>query len=299
MAIPPRSIQEHHTDQPVAIVHCDQGLARRLERAEGRSNAEFVEARAKAFPEIGTEWIEIGGTCAMFDGIGSPCTQTFGLGLFAPVTEADLARLEQFFQRRGSDVFHEITPLPETSLLGRLNERGYHPIELSNVLFRPIRPRIHPASSSDNAIHVREIESGEHDLWARVATDGWADVAPELQDFMLGLGQVNPHRVNAHCFLAEKQGGAVAAGAICLYEGVALLAGASTIPRWRRQGAQHALLGERLRFAAENGCDIAMIAAQPGSASQKNAERWGFRVAYTRTKWCLGLSRNSTNVSTT
>jgi hypothetical protein len=29
-----------------------------------------------------------------------------------------------------------------------------------------------------------------------------------------------------------------------------------------------------------------MVAA-PGSDSQRNAERAGFRVAYTRTKWCL------------
>ena len=30
-----------------------------------------------------------------------------------------------------------------------------------------------------------------------------------------------------------------------------------------------------------------MIVAQPGSGSQRNAERNGFRIAYTRTKWRL------------
>ena len=56
----------------------------------------------------------------------------------------------------------------------------------------------------------------------------------------------------------------------------------------REQGAQLALLDYRLRFAAQGGCDIAMIVTQPGSASQRNAERQGFHVAYTRTKWQLG-----------
>ena len=28
-----------------------------------------------------------------------------------------------------------------------------------------------------------------------------------------------------------------------------------------------------------------MMCAQPGSASQRNAERHGFRIAYTRMKW--------------
>ena len=30
-----------------------------------------------------------------------------------------------------------------------------------------------------------------------------------------------------------------------------------------------------------------MMVAAPGSASQRNAERQGFRIAYTRTKWML------------
>src|SRR5262249_5311077 len=155
----------------------------------------------------------------------------------------------------------------------------------------PIGTGVPVALPRDDAIQVRQIGFGEHNLWARVVADGWADVVPELHEFLLGLGQVNPHRVHTYCFLAEKDGEAAAAGAICLFEKVALLAGACTIPKWRRQGAQLALLGDRLRFAAENGCEIAMVVAAPGSASQHNAERRGFRVAYTRTKWCLGRKR--------
>ncbi len=70
-------------------------------------------------------------------------------------------------------------------------------------------------------------------------------------------------------------------------DGVALLAGASTIPDARRQGAQLALLEARLRYAADEGCDLAMMGAQPGSASQRNAEQHGFRIAYTRLKWSI------------
>jgi hypothetical protein len=51
--------------------------------------------------------------------------------------------------------------------------------------------------------------------------------------------------------------------------------------------ANAAFVEARLRFAAERGCDLAMMGALPGSASQRNAERQGFRIAYTRTKWRL------------
>ena len=37
--------------------------------------------------------------------------------------------------------------------------------------------------------------------------------------------------------------------------------------------------------AAAQGCDIALMGALPGSGSQRNAERHGFRIAYTRIKW--------------
>jgi hypothetical protein len=91
----------------------------------------------------------------------------------------------------------------------------------------------------------------------------------------------------ATCFVAEKDGTPIATAALFMHEGTALLAGASTIPSGRRQGAQNALLDTRLQTAASNGCNLAMMIAAPGSASQRNAERQGFRIAYTRTKWQL------------
>jgi GNAT superfamily N-acetyltransferase len=72
-----------------------------------------------------------------------------------------------------------------------------------------------------------------------------------------------------------------------MHDGVAILAGASTVPEFRCRGLQAALLHARLEHAARAGCDLAMMAALPGSGSQRNAERRGFRIAYTRTKWAL------------
>ena len=78
-----------------------------------------------------------------------------------------------------------------------------------------------------------------------------------------------------------------AAGALSIYKGVALFAGAATVPELRRRGLQAALLEERMRYACEHRCDLAMMVAEAGSSSQRNAERQGFRVAYTRIKWRL------------
>jgi GNAT superfamily N-acetyltransferase len=74
---------------------------------------------------------------------------------------------------------------------------------------------------------------------------------------------------------------------LCLHEGVALFGGSATVPEFRRRGLQAALLEKRMEYALEQGCDLAMMVAEAGSNSQRNAERKGFRVAYTRLKWRL------------
>lgn len=195
----------------------DRELARRLERTEGGANAAFVEARARLHPSSGAEWTEIAGAYAMFDGVGSPLTQTFGLGVFAMPSDGEMARLEAFFRDRGAEVHHEVSPLADPRLLEVLAARGYRPIELSSVLFRPVGATVGAGRAPDAAIRVRRTDPAEAALWADVAAAGWGD----------------------------------------------------------------------LRFAAEQGCDLAMMGAAPGSASQRNAERQGFRIAYTRIKWAL------------
>lgn len=261
----------------------DLSLARRLERTEARANASFVESRARLQPDTGAAWIDVG-AYAMFDGVGSPLSQTFGLGLFSDASDDALEQLESFFIARGADVFHEVSPLAEPSLLQRLPERGYVPIELTSVMYRPIALG---STREEPAVRARCVEEGEAETWARVAADGWSSESQELGEFMLELGAVSARSRNTFCFLAELEGTPIAAGAVSISDDVALLAGASTIESARRQGAQRALLDARLRFAQQRGCELAMMCAAPGSASQRNAEREGFRIAYTRVKWLL------------
>jgi GNAT superfamily N-acetyltransferase len=222
----------------------------------------------------------------MFDGAGSPITQTFGLGLFAPAADADLAELEAFFDARGADTHHEVSPLADPALLALLPARGYRPVELSTVLHRPLGDAA-PAAAARRPGPLpvaRPIAGDELAAWAEVSMRGWGE-QPELSPFMRDFGLVTGRSRGSSCFVAELDGLVVATGAVALHGGVALLAGASTLPAWRGRGAQAALLAARLAFAAERGCDLAMMGAAPGSTSQTNAERQGFRVAYTRIKW--------------
>jgi GNAT superfamily N-acetyltransferase len=259
--------------------YSDQTLSRRLERCEAKTNAAMVASRALLHPELGTTWFERAGAYAMYDGAGSPLTQTFGLGLFAVPRDEDLDALEQFFVEREAPVFHEVSPLADPETLVLLSRRGYRPVELTTILYRPV-----VALQRTNDVRTRVIEAGEEDLWSATSAAGWSEY-PELADFMHDLGRVTAMSRGTLAFLAEIDGRPVATGALAIHDGVAILAGASTVPTERKQGAQRALLESRLQYAFEHGCDLATMGAQPGSASQRNAERQGFRIAYTRIKW--------------
>ena len=260
----------------------DLQLARRLEQTEGRGNAAFVDAQARLDPASGAIWKVAGGTAVMFAGVGSPITQTFGLGLHEPLREIELDAIERFFTSRGSAVIHEVCPLAGVEVFATLARRGYKPVELSAVLYRPIDAdtRI----SADAQLSVRKVEEQEVGMYAKVSAHGWSE-HPDLMPFIEGFARLSA--ACATCFVAERDGTPIATAALFMHERTALLAGASTIPGGRRRGAQNALLNARLQTAASHGCDLAMMVAAPGSASQRNAERQGFRIAYTRTKWQL------------
>jgi Acetyltransferase (GNAT) domain len=263
----------------------DLALARRLERAEATSNARFVELRAGLDPGRGACWIEVGGTYAMYDGPASPVTQTFGLGMFQAPTADDFDRLERFFFERGAPADHEVSPQADPATLVLLVERGYRPFEFTSVMFRPVTsPPVPESPSPRPGVIVRVIGADEADLWAKTASTGWGAADG---DFMLDVARVNAVAPDGHLFLAELDGRPIATAALAIHDGVAHFAGASTIPAGRRNGAQLALLDARMRHAAAHGCDLALMGAAPGSGSQRNAERHGFRIAYTRIKWRL------------
>ena len=269
------------------MVFADIQLARRLERAEGHACRSFAEARKHLDPESESTWMECAGAYAVFDGVDSPVTQSFGLGMFEEPSAESMDRIERFFFDRGAAAMHEVSPLAGVATLDLLCARGYRPMEISSVLYQQIEPERPEQDANDGGITVRVIGPEEAALWSSISARGWAHDHPEFQGFLESFGILVAAREQSVCFLAELDGQPGAAGVLSLHEGVALFGGASTVPEMRRRGLQSALLQARMRYAAEHGCDLAMMVTEAGSQSQRNAERTGFRIAYTRTKWRL------------
>lgn len=266
----------------------DLALSRRLETTDALAGVEFARSWARQHSFQGEVFIAVAGGHAAFGGIDSPLTQAFGLGLNGPVTEADMQSIEDFYSAHKSALNIETCPLADPSLLKLLNERGYRPIEYSNVLVRELTTDdSHAWPNPPNAtgkVQVRRPADDEAESYSLVVMKSFfenAEIPLELQSAFVSCF----YAAGAYFFLAEIDGVSAGGGMMSIHQGAASFGGAGTLREFRNRGVQSALLLARIALAAELGCDLAMVATSPGSGSQRNVERLGFRVAYTRTKF--------------
>ena len=267
------------------LLFADLELARRLETTDALAGVEFARAWARLHSYTGEVSLAVAGGQAGFAGADSPVTQAFGLGLNGPVSETDMERMEAFYRAHGAPVNIETCPLADPSLLKLLNERGYRPIEYSNVLARElVADDANFTREFPNQIQVRGAEPDEAEAYSLLVAKSFfenSEITPEFLDVI-----TSPfHAAGAYFFLAELDGAAAGGGMMSAHHGVASLGGAGTLPEFRSRGVQTALILARIKHAAVLGCDLAMVATMPGSGSQRNVERHGFRVVYTRTKF--------------
>lgn len=259
-------------------------LARRVEMAEAVAMQACAEAALRLRPDQPIAIANFGGGIAAFAGKDSPVTQAIGVGLDGPVADAELDGLEEFFHSRGAAVALELCPLVDLALYQTLAKRGYHLAEVSNVLVRDLNSTAAAEFEGKSPyVITRPAAANEADLWTLTVAQGFAEHYPVTQsilDVMLGFFY-RESACNYLAFIGEEVAGG---GAVAAHQGVGGLFGASTLPAFRRRGVQTELLAARLGWAREQKCDVAVSVTQPGSISQRNIERLGFRVAYTRTK---------------
>jgi hypothetical protein len=260
----------------------DFELARRVEMAEASAGRACAECARESHPELSVAIEEIAGGFAVFAGVDSPVTQMIGLGMNGLVEEADLDRVEEFYRSRGAAVALEICPLVDICLYQLLAKRGYRLAEVSNVHVRELSDGdLNPAANEH--VIVRPALAKEAKLWTLTVAQGFSEHYPVTQP-ILDVMEGFVHDGGACCFLAFIDGEVAGGGAVAARAGVCGLFGASTLIGFRKRGVQSALLAARIAWGRERGCDIGVSITQPASISQRNIERFGFRVAYTRTK---------------
>lgn len=260
------------------IVYADEDLARRLEGLAAREMWRMARAARALFPERDPLAIDVAGGVAAYVGEGSPINEAFGLGFAGEVTDEDVSLLERFYSWRQARGKVAVCPFADPSLWRLLGEQGWVPDTFENVLIMPLGPHTELA---EPAVEIRACGAGEHDLWARVVAVGFAAPCVPTQA-ELDLAHLISARDEAVLLLAWIDGEPAGTGELVIDGGVGWLSADTTLPPYRQRGVQRSMQLERVRRARDAGCDLAATEASPGSPSQRNMERLGFRIAYTR-----------------
>ena len=253
------------------MIFADAALARRLESAEAANSRGCTAIH----PEAAV--LEVAGGYAVFAGAGSPLTNAVGIGLNGRVSETELGALETFFRSRGARVAIDFCPLADPGLLESLGRRGYRATEFSNVLVKRLAG-VEIAFTP----RVRRALPDEADLWSYTVGRGFFE-QPDVTTEEMDVGRAIFALPGSMCYLASVETGEPAGGAAAaIHSGLATLFADSTIMGFRRLGLHRELIAARINEAIAQGCDLATASTQPGTASQRNYERMGFEVVYTK-----------------
>jgi GNAT superfamily N-acetyltransferase len=281
--------------QDPSMLFATGAVAGRLERAEARLAADFGALARQWRSDV--LLAPIGGTTAVFAGPGEPFNKLAGLGFGAALDEKALANLEREYDERQAPLQVELASLADRTIGPMLSRRGYALENFENVLGLALTPASLAAAAEKvgaaaaAGVSVTRVETDQTPEWIDVVVTGFAtpdtfdgpsshESFPReaLERVFGGLAHVDGFQR----YLARREGTIAGGGSLRIFEGVAQLSGAATLPAQRRRGVQTTLLQARLLDAARSGCDLAVVTTQPGSKSQENVQRAGFELLYTR-----------------
>ena len=254
--------------------------------------AEWIEQQAlsdffQAAPEtarvaLGLEQAEIGGAMLSI-ARHEPnilLNRVIGLGIHRAATEGDIIAIRDYYADAGiTDYFLHIQPWVRPANAwnwlfdnGLVRNRGWTQF---------VRGK-EPVSPKTTALRIERIDETHAMDFARIAAQGFdlSDAAIPVLAAMVGLP-------DWYHFMTFNDGQPVGVAALRIAKGLAWFDWAATIPEFRGQGSQTALLNRRIQTAIELDCHKMYTEtgeAVPGDPqhSFRNLMRAGFRPTHTR-----------------
>jgi GNAT superfamily N-acetyltransferase len=266
----------------------DVELARRIERLDADLMRDAADAARRRSNDPRAVALDAAGGVAAWARAGAPLNKVVGVGFAGTLTETDWARVEQMFAAQGEPVRFEVSTLAEPAVHESFSRRGYTLVGFEHVLGLALREHAFTASANASVIHPDEVE-----IWIDTLVDAFSHPdevpagVPESfpRELLVDLLRDSETISGWSRWIARDAGVVAGAASMRIQDGVAQLSGAATLPAHRRRGIQSALLGTRLAWARESGCELAVVTTQPGSKSQQNLQRQGFALLYARALW--------------
>jgi GNAT superfamily N-acetyltransferase len=128
--------------------------------------------------------------------------------------------------------------------------------------------------------------SAESDLYSRTVVSGFLS-RHDLNDEEMMLGRILFGMPCAKALFAEIDGEVAGGCGLSIRGGLASCFGDSTLPVFRGSGVHTAMICARITEAINAGCELMTAGTQAGSGSQRNYQRLGFALAYSKVTMVL------------
>jgi GNAT superfamily N-acetyltransferase len=253
----------------------DLELVRRVEQSAAELAVRQVVALAQRAPSSGATAVRLDGGALVSFGTGRYVNRAMGLGFGGTAADEIVRALDEFYGARGMPPSLELCPLADTALLPALAAAGYRLERFRNVYARALDAL--PDAPSVRIQSIGPGSTGRHHILAGDSAPG-SDARRISDEYCDAAGYVD----GAFDLVALVDGEPAACGSLNVIDRVGWLGGAATLPALRGKGLQQALVEQRLRLAADEGCDIAAATALPDGQSARNLRRFGFDLLYTQ-----------------
>jgi GNAT superfamily N-acetyltransferase len=279
------------------MINADARLVRCLEGFICEEWRQLATLARSLWPDKGATYLDVGGGVALWLGEGGLVNVAAGLAMDGPIGEQELRLIEDFYTRRGAAPMLATCPFADPTLFALLGKCGWQLTEFENVLCLELdgepgaaaqRPpgvesgaRTAPAPPSPPGLELRVCTTPtDRGPWGALAARGFSDEV-EPGPAHVEFGEIMAAHQGQILVLGTIDGHPAGTGSLEIFEDVAWLSADSTIPEFRGRGLQQAIQRYRIELAREAGCTLVVTEAMPGSGSQRNMERLGFRVIYT------------------
>jgi len=263
----------------------DRELINRVETAVALDNSAIAERLGKPSQQIGDG-------LAVLMGPGFYVNRVFGFGMRSVVLDEHLETLERMSSAVGVPPEIAACPWADQSLLEVAGRRGYQALSPTSVLAITLETY---ELTRDQPFEIVTLDAGQLAIWQDLASRGFGYTSPEEREVSDAFVSAAARVPEIQLLIASTGGLAIAASSLSVRDSVAILGGMSTDPAYRGRGAQLAMIHHRLSSAADTGCDLAISTAQPGSRSERNLLRAGFRILYTQVQLTNCKTGNAAN----
>jgi hypothetical protein len=260
------------TKQPCPILTID--LSRRIERGVAPTPTTAEDLCPKA-PRV----TRFGQTIASKARGGRPSNKVF---CFGPDDLGLLDEILAWYAVEDLEPTFYLSPMGFTREVAEaLTAAGFAQRDLEQAILYGL-PSPQPAPMAPG-VTVERVTADHLEEFVRTVADAfewpgeWRDAAMEEARHRF--------RGDAQHFLVRYQGEPAGVGALRLHDGAASLNGGAVVARLRGKGCHLALVHHRLHVARTMDCDLVIGGADFGSASFRNQQRAGLRLAYVESGW--------------